>query len=111
MILTGTARSHGRSRPDTIDLGDEEIGKLVPFPVISMPVLFSAHGPKNLSKQEKVERMYLVPLRGGIDSEIGSGAALLRFTEQTSFDLDKVSVNELFFYFLMSYRLFSENMG
>ena len=98
MILTGTAQSHGRSRPDTIDLGSEEIGKLVPFPVISMPVFFSTSGTKNVSKQEKVERIYLVPLSGleGIDTKVG-GVASLRFTEQTSFDLDKVSAHELYF--------------
>ena len=101
LILSGTAQSHGRSRPDTIDLGSEEIGKSAPFPVISMPVLFHAHGMKHVSKQEKIERMYSVPLSGltgtgGNNSEVG-GVASLRFTEQTSFDLDKVSVNKLFF--------------
>lgn len=97
MILTGTAQSHGRSRPDAIDLNSEEIGKSFPFPVISMPVLFSARGAKNASKQEKVERMYLLPLNGwtGADIEtVGSGVASLRFTEQISFDLDKVSVSQ-----------------
>jgi protein N-lysine methyltransferase METTL21D len=98
LILTGTAQSHGRSRPDTIDLGSEEIGKLVPFPVISMPVFFSTSGTKNVSKQEKVERIYLVPLSGLTDTEVG-GVASLRFTEQTSFDLDKVSVHEHLFIF------------
>lgn len=102
LIVTGSVQSHGRSRPDTIDLSSEEIGKLVPFPVMSMPVLFSTTGTKFVSsKQEKIERMYSVRLSGstgmrGIDSE-DSSVASLRFTEQTSFDLDKVSVNEHFF--------------
>lgn len=92
LILTGAPQSHGRSRPDGIDLGSEEIGKSLPFPVISMPVLFNARGTKNVSKQEKIERMYLLPLNtGGEDTTIESIASL-RFTEQTSFDLDKVSV-------------------
>ena len=87
LIITGSVQSHGRSRLDTIDLGSEEIGKLVPFAVMSMPVLFSTTGTKVVSsKQEKIERMYSVRLSGstgmrGIDSENGS-VALLRFTEQ-----------------------------
>ena len=88
LILTATAQYHGQSRPDIIDLDSKEIGKSLPFPVISMPVLFSARGVKNVSKQEKVERMYSLMSGGGnIDS-----VASLRFTEQTSFDLDKVSI-------------------
>ena len=96
LIITGSVQSHGRSRPDIIDLSSEEIGKLVPFPVMSMPVLFSTTGTKIVSsKQEKIERMYSVRLSGstgmkGIDGEDGSVASL-KFTEQTSFDLDKVS--------------------
>ena len=99
MIITGSVQSHGRSRPDTIDLGSEEIGKLVPFPVMSMPVLFSTTGTKSVSsKQEKIERMYSIRLSGstGIDTSEEGSVASLRFTEQTSFDLDKVSVNEYF---------------
>ena len=96
LTITGSVQSHGRSRPDTIDLSSEEIGKLIPFPVMSMPVLFSTTGTKFVSsKQEKIERMYSVRLSGstgmrGIDNEDGSVASL-RFIEQTSFDLDKVS--------------------
>ena len=97
LILTGTAQSHSHSRPHTIDLSSEEIGKFLPFPVISMPVLFTARGTKNVSKQEKVERMYLLPLNGAGDSGFDVGMASLRFTEQTSFDLDKVSKNAFFF--------------
>ena len=99
LIITGSVQSHGRSRPDTIDLGSEEIGKLVPFPVMSMPVLFSTTGTKSVSsKQEKIERMYSIRLSGstGIDTSEEGSVASLRFTEQTSFDLDKVSVNEYF---------------
>jgi hypothetical protein len=104
LILTSSVQSHGRSRPDTIDLGNEEIGKLVPFPVMSMPVLFSTTGTKFVSsKQEKIERLYSVRLSGstgmrGIDDteDDGGSVASLRFTEQTSFDLDKVSVSQPF---------------
>ena len=105
MIITGSVQSHGRSRPDTIDLSSEEIGKLVPFPVMSMPVLFSTTGTKIVSsKQEKIERMYSVRLSGstgmkGIDGEDGSVASL-KFTEQTSFDLDKVSDKRILLLFL-----------
>ena len=62
---------------------------MVPFPVMSMPVLFSTTGAKfvSSSKQEKleIERMYSVRLGGstgmrGIDSEGGS-VTLLRFTD------------------------------
>ena len=101
LIITGSAQSHGRSRPDIIDLNSEEIGQLIPFPVISMPVLLSTTGAKFVSsKQEKIERMYSVRLGGstgmrGTDSE---NVALLRFTEQTSFDLDKVSHNQTIFF-------------
>ena len=117
LIITGSIQSHGRLRPDTIDLSSEDIGKFVPFPVMSMPVLFSTTGTKFVSsKQEKIERMYSVRLSGstgmkGIDSSVAS----LRFTEQTSFDLDKVGDKRTFFLeneeFLMLYRFFLENMG
>ena len=101
LIITGSVQSHGRSRPDTIDLSSEEIGKSVPFPVMSMPVLFSTTGTKFVSKQERVERMYSIRLSGstgmrGIEGDEDGSVALLRFTEQTSFDLDKVSVSEHF---------------
>ena len=100
LILTGTAQSHSNSRPDTIDLGSEEIGKSAPFPVISMPILFSARATKNVFKQEKVERIYLLPLTGasgdGINNSGIGSVASLRFTEQTSFDLDKVSASRHF---------------
>ena len=57
----------------------------------------------NISKQEKVERIYSIPLSGsgtgGFDtSEVGGGVVSLRFTEQTSFDLDKVSESEHSFF-------------
>jgi hypothetical protein len=68
-----------------------------------MPVFFGAHGTKNVSKQEKVERIYSIPLSGsgtgGIDtSEVGGVVASPIFTEQTSFDLDKVSESEHYFF-------------
>ena len=121
LIITGSVQSHGRSRPDTIDLSSEEIGKLVPFPVMSMPVLFSTTGTKVVSsKQEKIERIYSVRLSGstgmrGIDSEDG-GVAFLRFTEQTSFDLDKVSDKQRFIFleneeFLMPRKVLFRKYG
>ena len=120
MIITGSVQSHGRSRPDTIDLSSEEIGKLVPFPVMSMPVIFSTTGTKFISsKQEKIERMYSVRLSEstgmrGIDSDDGS-VALLRFTEQTSFDLDKVSDERIIFFkyegFLMPCKILFRKYG
>lgn len=100
LTLTGAAQSHGRSRPDAIDLTSEEIGKSLPFPVISMPVIFSARGAKSAPKQVKIERMYLLPLNGTGGEEdvetVSNGVASLRFTEQTSFDLDKVSISQYF---------------
>lgn len=58
-------------------------------------MLFSASGAKNVS-EEKVEKMYLLPLRGGdIDNGSGvGGVASLRL--QTLSDLDKVSVSAHF---------------
>ena len=120
LIITGSSQSHGRSHPDTIDLSSEEIGKLVPFPVMSMPVIFSTTGTKFVSsKQEKIERMYSVRLSEstgmrGIDSDDGS-VALLRFTEQTSFDLDKVSDERIILFkyegFLMPCKILFRKYG
>ena len=84
-----SSRRQGQSWAfDAIDFGSEET-------IISCDVLFSASGAKNVS-EEKVERMCLLPLRGGdIDngSEV-SGVASLKL--QTLSDLDKVSVSAYF---------------
>ncbi|CUA66703.1 hypothetical protein RSOLAG22IIIB_00149 [Rhizoctonia solani] len=87
-----------------LDLAQNEFGRL-PFPVTSLPISVLAGesaGPTgkargnrpspnkqpkakskpaeiNISKQEKIERFYLLPLNRGT----------LQITEQTSFDLDK----------------------
>lgn len=78
----------------TIDMHDPAVGHAV-LPVISMPIVFSAKGLKgNVKKQERIERIYLVPSPTGVDDRKSSGAAStreLKITEQTSFDLDKVS--------------------
>ncbi|CAE6416749.1 unnamed protein product [Rhizoctonia solani] len=89
-----------------LDLTQPEFGRL-PFPVTSLPISVlagesrdtravrptpskqSKAKPKptehNVAKQEKIERLYSLPLNWGT----------LRITEQTSFDLDKVSFGVL----------------
>ncbi|KAF8159813.1 putative methyltransferase-domain-containing protein [Crassisporium funariophilum] len=91
LILTGNAQAHGRAHPESIDLNSVDVGK-VPFPVMSMPVFFNARGARGSSKQEKIERTYLLPyhVAGELDgTELTKGVAAMRFTEMTSFDLDK----------------------
>jgi hypothetical protein len=80
----------GQAHPESIDLGSTNIGQL-PFPVISMPVLFVGKGSKSSSKQEMIQRNYLVPYRGIEEGgEVVRKVAALKFSEKTSFDLDKV---------------------
>lgn len=80
----------GQAHPESIDLGSTNIGQL-PFPVISMPVLFVGKGSKSSSKQEMIQRNYLVPYRGIEEGgEAVRKVAALKFSEKTSFDLDKV---------------------
>ncbi|KAF9461535.1 putative methyltransferase-domain-containing protein [Collybia nuda] len=67
-----------------IDLADGSVGR-VPFPVLSMPILFGSRGGRGVGKQEQVERLYQLRPAGGPEAPILS----LRITEQTSFDLDK----------------------
>jgi len=59
-----------------------------PLPVISMPVRIIAKPEKSPAKQTQIERMYRASLAG-----LGDLHFLLR--EQTSFDLDKVSISAL----------------
>jgi len=79
----------------SIDLFDENIGSGMPFPVTSMPILFSSKGlggKRVLRKQERIQRVYRISNGGGEteNSIEGSSPRELRITEQTSFDLDKV---------------------
>ena len=97
----------GRSATDqgrfgyAIELGSNRLGR-EPFPVLSMPIKFSSRMPRGvIAKQEKIERAYTfllptpvgVPIREG-DSGVLVGSnpsrAIIKITEQTSFDLDKV---------------------
>ncbi|KAF9499516.1 hypothetical protein BDN71DRAFT_1463970 [Pleurotus eryngii] len=70
------------SRPD-----GEGFGK-TPFPVVSMPILFSARGWRTgLTKHEKIERIYRFSSPG--QSTNATPPRTVRIVEQTSFDLDK----------------------
>lgn len=73
-----------------------------PFPVLSMPILFSSKGRPNASKQEQVERIYC--LKMGQQMQV-----FLSVIEQTSFDLDKVSGPVIGFVEEISYVL--ESLG
>jgi protein N-lysine methyltransferase METTL21D len=66
--------------------GSEGLGKTHPFPVISMPVVFTKNAIKSKGKQERIERIYRIPLPIASEPQIVS----MKITEQTSFDLDKV---------------------
>jgi hypothetical protein len=81
LILSAKPYTGGRPQFLTIDLYDQSFGT-VPFPVMSMPIIFGSNGAKRDGKQEKIERIYR--LRA---DDTGS---FLKITEQTSFDLDKV---------------------
>ncbi|TFK39430.1 putative methyltransferase-domain-containing protein [Crucibulum laeve] len=87
LVLSAQGMEGGNANfSSTIDLGiGSKIGKL-PFPVLSMPVLFSAKGWKGRDKQEQIERIYRFPViqSDGEKKEVG-----MKITEQTSFDLDK----------------------
>ncbi|KAF9054605.1 putative methyltransferase-domain-containing protein [Panaeolus papilionaceus] len=91
LTLMGNAQAAGRTRPDCIDLSEDDIGK-IPFPVSSTPILFSGRGAKGAPKQEMIERTYLtpwtLPSEGGSSDDKGVMAPL-KFMESTSFDLDK----------------------
>lgn len=83
------------SDPHIIHLGGDNIGER-PFPVMSMPILFSSRPVKvserdrsmSALKQEHVERIYRIPT--GQDEQV-----FVNLVEQTSFDLDKVHLNSL----------------
>lgn len=77
--------SSGNSKPRfVISLNAENFGQ-EPLPVISMPMLLDAKAKlKGQEKQEQVERLYSVLS--------GQNEAILCIREQTSFDLDKVTI-------------------
>lgn len=80
LVLTSQAQGF----PHIVNLGGPSIGSR-PFPVISMPIVFSS--PNKLQaagKQEQVERIYRI-------STGSEQQAFLAIMEKTSFDLDKVS--------------------
>lgn len=80
LVLT----AHGQGRPHIVNLAGADLGAR-PFPVMSMPILFSSRGRGGaaVEKQEQIERVYRIPLREGENG-------FLTVREQTSFDLDKV---------------------
>lgn len=81
LILSANPFTEGRPQFFTIDLYDSLLGT-VPFPVMSMPIIFGSNGAKRDGKQEKIDRIYRL--------RAGETGPLLKITEQTSFDLDKV---------------------
>ncbi len=95
LILSCSAQPTSLKPNYTIDMNESAIGG-IPFPVISMPILFSAKGLKgNTKKQERIERVYLLsnpPAPHESSETPTSQPRELKITEQTSFDLDKVSV-------------------
>ncbi|KXN81556.1 hypothetical protein AN958_04493 [Leucoagaricus sp. SymC.cos] len=91
LILSSSAQTRPLKPNYTIDSLLPAVGD-VPFPVISMPILFSSKGLKgNVKKQERIERIYRfsngVPGEGEATEVVVSRE--LKITEQTSFDLDK----------------------
>ena len=79
LVLT----AHDQGFPHVINLAGLSCGAR-PFPVISMPIIFASRHKHSLGKQEQIRRIYRVPVAP-------SSQVFLRVTEQTSFDLDKVS--------------------
>ncbi|KAL4066047.1 putative methyltransferase-domain-containing protein [Scleroderma yunnanense] len=75
--------SVGTTRKDQlIPLYDEDIGR-TPFPVMSMPILFTSR-PQKTVKQEQIIRSYLL-----CTPTQETPAKVFDICEQTSFDLDK----------------------
>jgi protein N-lysine methyltransferase METTL21D len=85
--------SQQQGMPHAINFGADGSA---PFPVMSMPILFSSRGRSTTSKQERVERIYLLPTAQG-------SRAFLSIVEQTSFDLDKVRTGDLLLPALVAY--------
>lgn len=79
LVLT----THDQGHPHVINLAGPSCG-VRPFPVISQPILFSSRGRQDAGKQERIQRVYRIPTTP-------ASQVFLRVTEQTSFDLDKVT--------------------
>ncbi|KAL0955132.1 hypothetical protein HGRIS_004045 [Hohenbuehelia grisea] len=78
------------SHTQAIRLNIGNICGKVPFPVLSMPIVFTARSAKFNAKQESVERVYsLGGVRSLQDGAPSDEEVILKVTEQTSFDLDK----------------------
>jgi len=109
LVLSCDGRAPKQGRSDghyAVELGSDRLGR-IPFPVLSMPIKFSSRMPKGaIAKQEKIERVYTFPLppqapalvvREGESNtpmenpRSNPPIAVIKVTEQTSFDLDKVS--------------------
>lgn len=76
------------------------LGK-TPFPVISMPIKFTRNANQNRAKQEKIERYYSFTVPNAQNFPTSRVDLALRITEQTSFDLDKVSLLFSFSVFML----------
>ncbi|KAG6826763.1 hypothetical protein H0H92_014539 [Tricholoma furcatifolium] len=83
-LVLGTKLTAGPDGFLSIDLCDQNVGSDV-FPVMSMPIKFGPPASKHSSKQERIERMYRIRPKLGDNPGV-----VLKLTEQTSFDLDKV---------------------
>lgn len=78
LVLT----SHDQGFPHVINLAGPSCGAR-PLPVLAVPILFTSR-KQETKKQERIERFYRIPTSPG-------SQVFLKVTEQTSFDLDKVS--------------------
>ena len=87
--LVLATRAHARAH--VANLAACDVGAR-PFPVLSVPVLVSARGAGRAEKQQQIERVYRLPVLSHLHQS-GGRDAFLRIREQTSFDLDKVSVS------------------
>jgi hypothetical protein len=81
LLLSGSPSNQNAS----VSLGNVHSTGKTPFPVISMPIRITGKPDKTPAKQTQIERIYCTSLTG-----LGELCFLLR--EQTSFDLDKVTI-------------------
>ena len=116
LVLTSQPHGYGNGHPDCVDLRESSIGS-TPFPVMSMPVLFSSKtmGGKKVGKekQEMIKRTYLLPSAIQSHCQGTEKAITIHFLEKTSYDLDKVGdFQELDFELsLTTHRTCLENLG
>lgn len=98
LALSCQAQSYGVDNPTYINLMEASVGS-IPFPVMSVPVLFSSKmstGGSKWDKQEMIERSYLLPCLSAAAGRYGEqekDVAILKVAESTSYDLDKVVNN------------------